>query len=200
MPSGEVRRCDIAHLSVPHKLVESVQRLFNRRQRVEAVHVIDIDIFRLEPLQAAFDLPRQMSPRRTGIVGLVTEGKGCFGRDQKAFARQVLDRLAKNFLGKPLGIDISSVEKIDASFYTEIDEPRSFRHIRLTPRAEKLVPAAEGCRAKAQHRNLQTTSAELSEFHTPFDGPQRPVVATFLCGRTSIASLLLTLDVNKRVL
>src|ERR1700691_4153574 len=120
-----------------------------------------------------------MGARGTDVVRPVAEGEGCLGRNQEAGARQVLDRLAQNLLGEALRVDIRGVEKVDAGFHTEIDEPSSFRHICLTPCAEKFISATESRRAKTKNGNLQTTSAELSEFHEQFDGLRGRLVACY---------------------
>src|SRR5580698_1884542 len=186
MPSREIRRRDITHLPFTDKLIERIQRLFHRSQRVEAVHMIDIDIVGLQPLQAAFDLLRQMDARRTSVVRPFTKRKGRLSRNQKTGTWQVLDCLAQNLLGKPLRVDISGIKKVDASFHTKIDETRSLRHIRRTPSAEKLITATESRRAKAKHGDLKTTSAKLSKFHSGFDERQPALVATYFLNCPSL--------------
>jgi len=184
MPSREVRRRDVAYLPFAHQTIERVQGLVNRSQRVEAMHVIDVDVFDSEPLQAAFDLPRQVVAGRADIVRSLAELKGGLGRDEHAFTREMLDRFAKNLLGKAIGINVGGVEKIDSGFHAEIDELRGLGHTSLTPRAEEFTSAPKGSRAKAKYRDLQTTSAKLSKFHRrilrPLDDEPQWRVATFL--------------------
>src|ERR1700679_488226 len=117
------------------------------------------------------------------MVRTFAEGEGRLGRKQQASAGQVLDRLAQNLLGKPLGVDIGRVKKVDASFHAEIDEPCGFGHVRRTPSAEKLISTAKRRGAKAKHRNLKTTLPQLSEFHSGLDEPPRRMVATFSSAR-----------------
>src|ERR1700690_610350 len=145
--------------------------------------MIDIDVIGLQPLQAAFDLLDEVSARRTDVVRPLAELEGCLRRDQNARPRQVFDRLAENFFRKALRVDIGRFEEIDARFHADIDEARGLFYVCLTPGTEKFIPTAESSGAKTKHRHLESTSTQLSEFHTAFDGAKSSAVAGFFAIR-----------------
>ena len=55
LPGGEVRAADVADLALAHEIVERAQRLLDRRQRVGAVELVEVDPVGLEPPQAVLD-------------------------------------------------------------------------------------------------------------------------------------------------
>src|SRR5690606_911861 len=69
MPAREVRTADIADFARGDQIVERAERLLYRRERVKAVHKIDIEIIRSEPFQAIFACAHEMSARGPFIVG-----------------------------------------------------------------------------------------------------------------------------------
>ena len=51
MPAGKVRAGDVAHFAARDQRVERLQHFLNGSQRVESVHVIDVDVIHLEPFE-----------------------------------------------------------------------------------------------------------------------------------------------------
>src|ERR1700693_286719 len=62
MPAGKIRRRDITQLAYAYRVIQGSNRLFNRSKPIEGVHMIDVDIVGLQPLQASVDLTSQMTP------------------------------------------------------------------------------------------------------------------------------------------
>src|SRR5271154_6335683 len=96
VPSRKVRGRDVADFAFANKLIERTQCLVDGSERVETVHVIDVDVVSLKALQAAFDLLGQVRARRPEAVRPLSKLKGRLGRNQNIAARQMLDRLAED--------------------------------------------------------------------------------------------------------
>ena len=56
---------DVAHMAVLHQIIQGVERLFDRRCRVETVQLIEIDMIDLQPLEALLDRIHDMPARCT---------------------------------------------------------------------------------------------------------------------------------------
>ena len=69
VPAGEVRAADVADLAGAHQVVERAQHLLDRRQGVEAVQLIEVDVVGAQPPQARLDRPDQVIARRADVVG-----------------------------------------------------------------------------------------------------------------------------------
>ncbi len=93
MPSGEIGGGDVAHLALAHQLVECVEDFVDGRERVESVHVVDVDVVGAEALERSLDLLQDVGARRPSGVGvgllvgeLITvdvEAEGGFGGDEQ---------------------------------------------------------------------------------------------------------------------
>ena len=68
MPAGKVGAADVADLARPHQIVERAQRLFDRRDGVEAVQLIEVDVVGAEPAQAGLARRDQVVPRGADVV------------------------------------------------------------------------------------------------------------------------------------
>lgn len=49
-----VRNADVAHVPLLHRGIQRRQRLFDRRRRIEAVQLVEIDMIELQAAQALF--------------------------------------------------------------------------------------------------------------------------------------------------
>ena len=147
-----------------HQIIQRAQNFFDRRQRVESVQVINVDVIGAEPPQAGFASLNQMVARRSHIVRPLAHAEGRLGGDQDLVATSV-DGLAEDRFRQAVRIDIGGIEQIDARVEADIDEPRRLRDVAGAPRLEKLGSAAKRSRAETQHRNFQSRLAKLSKFH-----------------------------------
>ncbi len=100
------------------------KRLLDRRDGIEAVDLIEIDVVELQPLQAAGDLIHDMAARQADGVRAGAGAAAHFGGDDHVLARdlEIAQRLAEQHLGLALGIDVGGVDEIDAGFQRAGDE------------------------------------------------------------------------------
>src|SRR5262249_56225858 len=112
MPAGEIGAGDITDLTAARQRVQRIESLLDRRKRVEAMHVIDVDVVDAETPQARVTGPEQVMTRRADVIRTFAESKGRFGRNQE-FVALALYGLAQNFLGKPIRIDVRRIDTID---------------------------------------------------------------------------------------
>src|SRR6187402_1019711 len=164
VPAGEIGRADIADLARADQVVERAQRLFDRRQRIEAVHEIQVDMIGLEPLEACLDRADQMETRRTGIVGPGALAEAGLGRDQGLVAL-ALERRTQNLLRRTFRIDVGGVEQGDARIEADVDQPAGLIDIGRAPSLEEGIGAAERAGAEAQCGDLEAGAAELAIVH-----------------------------------
>ncbi len=68
VPSGPVRHADIAHVALTDVLIEGFERFLDRRQRVEAVDLVEVDVVELKPLQARLRLIEYVTARSAAGV------------------------------------------------------------------------------------------------------------------------------------
>ena len=68
LPGGPVRDPDIPDVPMPDEHVQRLQGLLDWRQRVEAVHLVQVDMVEAEPLQARLAGRDEMGPRRPDPV------------------------------------------------------------------------------------------------------------------------------------
>src|SRR5215217_277095 len=97
MPSGKVRAADVANLAASYEIVQSAQRLFDRRQSVEAVHLINVDVIGLEASQTRFARGNDVVPGIAEIIAPRPGAERCLRRNQHPIA-SALDGLAQYLL------------------------------------------------------------------------------------------------------
>src|ERR1700733_8645450 len=120
MPAGEVRAGDVADLAGVDEGIEGVEGLLNRREGVEAVHVVDVDVVGAEALEAGVALLENVLARGARVIGPLAHWEKRLRRDEPSIAF-ALERLAEDLLGQTIGIAIGDVEKVDAGIDAEID-------------------------------------------------------------------------------
>ena len=76
------------------QIVERAQRLLDRRDRIEAVDLIEIDVVEAEPLQAAGDLIHDVAARQADRVRPRPGAAAHLGGDDDVLARDRQDRAA----------------------------------------------------------------------------------------------------------
>ena len=84
LPGGQIRAADVAHLAGAHEIVERAQRVFDVRQRVGAVNLIEVDVVGAEPLQARFDRLDDVQARQADVVRTLTHASADFRREHDA--------------------------------------------------------------------------------------------------------------------
>ena len=135
--------------------VERVEGLLDGRERVEAVHVVDVDVVGAEALQAGVALVKDVKARRADVVGAVAHGEEGLGGNEDLVALS-LDGLAENLFGQAVGVAVGDVEEVDAGIEAEVDHAPRFVHAGIAPRGEELVATAKGCRAETQRGDFES--------------------------------------------
>src|SRR3984885_11262633 len=75
MPAGEIGTGDVAHLAAAHQGVQGIERLLHRRERVESVEMVDVDVVGSQALEAGLTGMHQVQPAGADIVGSVAHRK-----------------------------------------------------------------------------------------------------------------------------
>ncbi len=171
MPPGEVGAPDVADLAAACQVIQSAQRLLDRRRRIEAVHVVDVDVVGAQAPEAVFDRAQQRLPRRAGIVRPWPHRERALRRDQHLVAAAG-QRAAEHFLRPAAGIHVGGVEAVDPGLQTDIDEPPRLRPLGRAPLLEELPDTPEGCRTETEHRDTQSRAAELPVLHAILHSPK----------------------------
>src|SRR5579859_114534 len=168
MPAGKIGAGDVADFTLTHKLVQRIENLFDRRQSVEAVKVVDVHVIGVETAQAALQRDAQMRAGGAKIVRPVSHAEVGLGRDQRLVA-PAFERFAQDFLGEPAGVDIGSVEEVDSGVEADVEETAGFGHVGVSPCLEKLVAAPESGDSKTKRGNFEAGASEKSIFHVRLD-------------------------------
>ena len=164
VPAREIRAADVADLPRAHELVEHAQRLLDRRQRVEAVQLEQVDVIRPQPPQRRLHRGDQMRPRRAHIVGPRAAAKRRLRGNQHLVAPP-LDRRPEDFLRAPARVDIRRVKQREPRLETDIHEPRRLGDLGRAPGFEKIPAPAKRARAEAEHRHLEPRPTEIAIIH-----------------------------------
>lgn len=102
MPAGEVRASDITDLPARHQVVQGSECLLYRGICVETVHMINVDMIRVQSSQARLARLYQMETGRTdGVTALRAEVESRLRGDQEAIPQSV-DRLSQDSSERPL--------------------------------------------------------------------------------------------------
>src|SRR4051812_25074055 len=95
--------------------MQRLHRLLDRRGRVPAVDLVEIDEIRTEPTQAVVDLAEDGLARQALAVWPSAHPTVDLGRQYDVVTlRKILHGAADDLLGRAIGIDVRCVEEIDA--------------------------------------------------------------------------------------
>src|SRR5882672_11994555 len=86
MPAGEMGAGDITDLAAARQRVKRVERFVDRRERVETMHVVNVDVINAEPPQARVTGFEQVIARRPDVILAFAPTKGRLGRNQEVIA------------------------------------------------------------------------------------------------------------------
>ena len=101
LPGGPVGHADIADVAVLHEGVQGADGFLDGRRRVEAVHLVEVDVIELQALEAGLHRADEVQARVAAAVGAGAGGAIPLGGDDDAVARhmQVAEGLAGDLLG-----------------------------------------------------------------------------------------------------
>jgi hypothetical protein len=168
VPAGEIGAGDVADFAFANELVEGVERLFDGREGVEGVHVVDVDVIGLEAAQTAFDLAAQVITRGAFVVRAVAHAEGGLGRD-KCLIAIAFEGFAEDLFGATVAVDVRGVEEIDADFKTDVEQMAGFFYVSGAPCAKEISIATEGSGAEAEDGDFEAGASEDSVFHGRLD-------------------------------
>src|SRR5204862_740779 len=136
------RATDVADLAGAHKVVEGAKRLLDRREGIEAMQLVEIEVVGAEAPQAGMDCLGEVMARRAKVVGAGTATEAALRRDENRLA-PALDGLAEDFLRQAARIAIRGIEHVDAGLEADVDQALRFGDIACAPGLEEFVAAAE---------------------------------------------------------
>src|SRR5262245_15577521 len=154
MPAGEIRTADVTNLARAHEIIERAERFFDRRERIEAVQLIQVDVVGSQTPQAVVDGVDQVIARRADVIQCRPGAKCALRRNQQAIA-PTLDRLSKNLFCATSRIDVGRIEHRHSSIEADVHQSRCTRSFGAAESLEELAAAAERCRAEAEGWNLE---------------------------------------------
>ena len=103
-------------MAVAHQLVQSAQGFFNGRGFVKTMHLVQVDMVKLQALHAGLDAVQDVAARQAAGVDAVCSLAKHFCRHHNAVARrfQVFEGLAGDFFRHSAGVHIGGVDEINA--------------------------------------------------------------------------------------
>ena len=155
LPLEEVRRADVPHLALAHEVVQRAHRLLDGRAAVRRVHLIDIDVVRLQPSQRSLARIHGVLARRAAVVRSRPCPVAELRRHDHAVA-PTLERSAEVLLRPAREVRVCGVEVGNTGVDRRIDDAL---------RAVDIDLVAERVTTKANGRNLQAGLAKLTKLH-----------------------------------
>src|SRR5688572_3445688 len=120
MPSSEIAAAHIEHLAIPDQDFHCLPDFFPRCAAVDVMHLVQIDVIGLHPLEAAFDCHADMIGGEPALVGAFSHPTEDFRRKDDLLTPPTTlskpspdDVLGDAFPYFPT-IDVGSIEEIDA--------------------------------------------------------------------------------------
>src|ERR1051325_1164994 len=166
---ARLRQAEEPHFTCAHQLGHRANRLFNRRIRIDAMLVIEIDYLYVESLQTGF--ARRAHVIRSAAdaavfrpIWIAQDPELC--RDNGLLAATA-QRAADQLLVRVRSVNICRIKEIDAQLERAVN--RCDRFLLAAPLAVKVRHAHA---AKSNRRNDWSTAAEFSLFHFRFSCAQ----------------------------
>ena len=162
LPRRPVRHADITHMPVAHQLVERSERLLHRRGGVETVQLVQVDVVELQARQARLHAVENVAARRAARVRAGARVAEHLGRHHHVVAchLQVLQRLARDLLGRAARVHVGRVDEVDAGVQRLADQAFGVGLLQVADLAPDAAGAAEGHGAQAEFRDEQAGAAE----------------------------------------
>lgn len=151
-PVRSVAIADIANLALAYDMVERVQRLFKRRERVGAVDEVEVDPIGCEPRQAFIDTEEDVTARQADAAYFWCCPQPDLAGDDDPIAA-ASEQSPQDPLAGAIAIIVGGIDDVD----TLVD--RAVEHscgVSLAKKAEAIIArrrCAEIWRSKAETRN-----------------------------------------------
>ncbi len=173
-PGGQIAQADVANLAGAHAVIESVEGFFERRERVAAVNLVQVDVILLQPFQAGIHAFHDVRAREADLVVARTHAEQHLGGEHIGVAWQCehAQCIAGDDLGASVGVEVRGVDEVDAAVERGLDEIGDVVLRNAGDRGPHAFAAAEGHGAEAHFRNDEARFAELAitHLHTPCEG------------------------------
>ena len=162
LPGRPVGDADVAHVALAHQLVERAHGLLDRRGRVEAVDLVQVDVLELQPLQAGLDAVEDVAARRAARVRPRAGVAEDLGGDDHAVARhlQVLQRLAGDLLRHAARVHVGGVDEVDAGVDRLADQALGIGLLQVADLAQMPVLPPKVMVPRHSSRDEQAGAAE----------------------------------------
>ena len=138
------------------QIVEGAQGFLLRRERIEAVDLIEIDVIGSQTAEARVAGFEDVAAGGSGLIwaGPGSEETLC-GEDDVLTARA--EGLADYFLRLAAGVGVGGVDQVHAGFKADLHQAPRLVHLHVAHCGEASF-TAERHGAEAQHRNFQSTT------------------------------------------
>ena len=155
-PRLEVGQREVADLAGADGVAHRRHRFLERRVRILAVPVIDVDPVRPQAPEAGVEGALEPAPRQAAGIGLAgVEAVARLGGEHPVGAPG-RDQAAHDLLRRAAVIDVGGVDEVHPGVEGGVDDSARLRLVRL---------AAEHHRSQAQPGHLEAAAAELRAFH-----------------------------------
>jgi hypothetical protein len=152
---GEVGRADRAHRPLLDELVQSLERVGERRDAVRAVVLVEVDPVGLEAAERRLDRLADVGPRAAG--GLAVAEVVAELRRQHDLVAPAGEGAADDLLAAAaVAVDVGGVEEGDAGVDRRVDHRARLRLV---------DPAAEVVAAEPHDRHLEDGAAQAARAH-----------------------------------
>jgi hypothetical protein len=148
-------------MAVLDECVERAHRFFDRRGRIEAVNLVQVDVIELQALEARLDAVHDVVARGTARVGGFRRRAEHLGGNHHLVTRhlQVFKREAGDLLGQALRVDIGGVDEIDARIDRAANETLGIGLLQIADLPPDAFAAAKRHGAETEFRNKQAGAA-----------------------------------------
>src|SRR3954469_14334557 len=163
LPREHAARSDVARLARADDVVQRLHRLLDRRVRVPAVDLVEVDVVHAEPLQRGVDGGEDVLAREPAPVRARRHLPVHLGRDHRLVARQeARHEPARGHLARAARVDVGGVEERDAALDGAADD-RLRGGLVEDPGAVGVVAVAHHPEAHA--RDVEAGAAESDLIH-----------------------------------
>ena len=154
---------EIERLAGLHDVRERLDRLLDRRVRIEAMDDVEVDVIRAEALQGTVDPLHDVLAREALLVRLLAHRVEDLRRDHDLVALcHLLQRAAGDLLAAAEGVHVGGVEEVDALLQRLADEGAA-RLLVEDPFTPGRI--AVGHAAEAEARDGEAGGAEANVVH-----------------------------------
>ena len=153
LPGGHAAGSEVAHLAGADEAIKRFERFFNRRGKVPAVNLVQVDIVHFEAAQGILTGFNDMFAAQPPSVRAIAHGPVDLGRQDNIVARGHLTQpLAGNLLAHANRVDIRGIKKGHTRFKGE-REVLSRLVFPDGPFAPFAIPVAHASHADARNRH-----------------------------------------------